>query len=122
MTGSEERTDDGTGRGGDESIVRDYYRAIDEGAYGNLEELLAPGFAQRRPDRTIEGRAAFVRFMREDRPMTETSHRVAEVIVAEGRAVARGELLDGDGEAVFGFADVFSIREGRLAALETYTR
>ncbi|MFC4988988.1 nuclear transport factor 2 family protein [Saliphagus infecundisoli] len=121
MTGSADETDGAAGERV-ESAVREYYRAIDAGAYGDLEALLAPGFVQRRPDRTIEGRESFVRFMREDRPMTDTSHRLEEVIVADGQAVVRGELLDGDGESVFGFADVFSARGGRLVALETYTR
>lgn len=108
--------------GGIESTVRSYYRTIDEGAYDDLRGLLAPEFVQRRPDRTLEGREAFVQFMREERPMTDTSHRIEEVFVADGRAVARGDLLDSDGGPVVEFADVFSLREGRLAALETYTR
>ncbi|MCU4973664.1 nuclear transport factor 2 family protein [Halobacteria archaeon AArc-m2/3/4] len=126
---------DGDGDGGDEdsaeSLVRAYYRALDDHEYGTLESLLEPAFTQRRPDRTFEDREAFVRFMREDRPMTDTSHEVLAVIVgsgdgdengAENRVAVQGRLLDGSGDAVFRFADVFTLEDGRIRRLETYTQ
>ena len=36
--------------------AREYYRAIDEGDYAALSDLIADGFVHGRPDRTIEGR------------------------------------------------------------------
>lgn len=123
---------DGDRRDSAESLVRAYYRALDDREYGTLESLLEPAFTQRRPDRTFEDRAAFVRFMREERPMTDTSHEVLTVIVGgddgdespdgESRVAVQGRLLDGAGEELFRFADVFTLVDGRIRRLETYTQ
>ncbi|MDZ5811010.1 nuclear transport factor 2 family protein [Halorubrum sp. AD140] len=103
-----------------ESLARAYYAALDAGDYDRLRELLAPDFVQRRPDRTFEGRDRFVTFMRDERPMTDTTHAV-DAVYPEGPGVAvRGRLLDADGDELFAFVDVFDVSEGRLAALETY--
>lgn len=111
-------------------LVRRYYDALDDHAYDALTDLLAPGFVQRRPDRRFEDRTAFVRFMREERPATDTSHEIVEVVVdrtteapTTGSLVAvRGRLLDGDGALLFEFADHFEIKSGSIVRLETYTR
>ncbi|WP_050032439.1 nuclear transport factor 2 family protein [Halorubrum halophilum] len=101
-------------------LVRAYYDALDAGEYDRLAALLDPEFVQRRPDRTFEGRDRFVAFMRDERPMTDTSHAV-DAVYPEGPGVAvRGRLLDADGDELFAFVDVFSVEGGRLAALETY--
>lgn len=108
-----------------EATVRAYYAALDEGAYDEFDELLVPGFVQRRPDRTFEGREAFVAFMRDERPITDTTHALDTVFDAGGGdAVAvRGRLLDADGEELFPFVDVHQLAEnGRIERLETYTR
>ncbi|MFC7070434.1 nuclear transport factor 2 family protein [Halobaculum lipolyticum] len=121
-----------------EATVRAYYRAIDDGEYDDLAALLAPGFVHDRPDRTLSGRASFVRFMREERPRTDTEHAVdavyrrsrddadgagedasdgdasdADASDADAAEVAvRGRLLDAaDGTALFGFVDVFRVGE-----------
>ena len=103
------------------ALVRRYYDALDEHDYAALESVLAPEFVQRRPDRTFEGRESFVRFMREGRPNPDTTHEL-EAVVADGEAVAvRGRVLDGDAE-LFEFADFFALEDGRIVALETYSR
>lgn len=106
--------------------AREYYRALDSGSYDDLAVLLAPEFTHYRPDRTIEGREAFVEFMREERPMTDTTHEVLSVLESGGDVAVRGRLLDGDGEEVFGFVDVHEFATGRkgkrIAAIHTYTR
>jgi ketosteroid isomerase-like protein len=121
-------------------LVRAYYRAVDAGAYDRLADLLAPGFVQRRPDRTFEGRDAFVRFMREDRPRTDTEHAVdalyrrvdgdggvgdgispADASDADAEVLARGRLIAADGTELFAFADSFRVADGRLRSLRTYT-
>jgi len=101
-------------------LARAYYDALDAGDYERLRALLDPDFAQRRPDRTFEGRDRFVAFMRDERPMTDTTHAV-DAVYPEGPGVAvRGRLLDADGDEVFAFVDVFDVADGRLTALETY--
>ena len=103
-----------------ESLARAYYDALDAGEYGRLEALLDPEFVQRRPDRTFESRDRFVAFMRDERPLTDTTH-VVDRVFPEGPGVAvHGRLLDADGEEIFAFTDVFDVDGGRLAALETY--
>ena len=101
-------------------LVRAYYDALDAGEYDRLAALLDPEFVQRRPDRTFEGRDRFVAFMRDERPMTDTTHVVDRVYPAGPGVAVRGRLLDADGDAVFAFVDVFSVDDGRIAALETY--
>jgi len=112
-----------------EETVRAYYRAVDAADYDALAALLAPEFVHDRPDRTLDGRDAFVRFMREERPRTDTAHRLdavyASVDAAVPEVVARGRLLGDDGEELFGFSDVFRFASGDANAavdhLTTYT-
>jgi ketosteroid isomerase-like protein len=103
-------------------LARAYYEAIDAAAYDRLRGLLAEGFVQHRPDRTLEGADRFVRFMREERPETDTTHAVEEVYTSENGVAVRGRLLRADGSEWFGFVDTFRVEDGRLAALSTYTR
>jgi len=102
--------------------ARAYYRAIDGDDYDLLAALLAEGFVHDRPDRSIEGRERFVRFMREERPQTDTSHPVDGVYRDDGEVAVRGRLLAADGERIAGFVDVFSFTEGRIDRIDTYTR
>ncbi|MFB6195160.1 MAG: nuclear transport factor 2 family protein [Haloplanus sp.] len=110
----------------DESTVRAFYAAIDDGAYDRLRSLLDPEFVHRRPDRTLDGRERFVRFMREERPRTDTTHVVETVCVcapdadADATAFARGRLRSTDGDDLFGFVDVHRVGE-RIRSLTTYT-
>jgi hypothetical protein len=80
--------------------------------------------------------------MREERPMTDTTHDLLSVYRAiesgegseDGRnderdeVAVRGRLLDSEGTALFGFLDVHEFVEGdadaeaRIAATYTYTR
>ena len=101
--------------------ARTYYRAIDDESYDTLRSILAPEFVQERPDRTLDGPDRFVRFMREERPMTDTTHAI-DALYGDDREVAvRGRLLRG-GESLFGFVDVFSFEAGEVTRLRTYTR
>ncbi len=101
-------------------LVRAYYDALDAGEYDRLADLLDPAFVQRRPDRTFEGRDRFVAFMRDERPMTDTTHAVDAVYPHGPGVAARGRLLDAADAELFAFVDVFDVDDGRLAALETY--
>lgn len=103
--------------------ARAYYRAIDDDDYELLEAILAPEFVHSRPDRTIQGREPFVRFMRSERPQTDTTHPVQGVYRADDGSVAvRGQLLDADGDPIVGFVDVFEFGDGAIQRIETYTR
>lgn len=107
--------------------VRAYYDALDAGDYDRLERLLAPDFVQVRPDRTFEGRAAFVTFVRDERPVRDTTHELAAVYRADGDAgavelAARGSVERADGSTLVRFVDAFTVVDGALARLETYTR
>ena len=96
-----------------EATARAYYRAIDAADYDALAALLAPEFVHDRSDRTVDGRTAFVRFMREERPRTDTEHAVDAVYVGSdgtdraGEVAVRGRLLGDDGAELFGFVDAF---------------
>jgi ketosteroid isomerase-like protein len=107
-------------------VVRRYYESIDAGAYDRLADLLTPGFVQRRPDRTFEGRERFVRFMRDGRPRTDTEHDLETVCVRvddDGTtAFVRGRLRSTDGETLFAFVDVHRVTGERISSLDTYTR
>ncbi|GCF13636.1 hypothetical protein Harman_15710 [Haloarcula mannanilytica] len=117
--------------------ARAYYDAIDGDDYDQLTSLLAPSFVHDRPDRTIEGRERFVRFMREERPQTDTTHPLDGLYhspesgreePADGdepetdEIVVRGRLLDADGERIVGFVDVFTFVGDDIERIETYTR
>ncbi|WP_440763687.1 nuclear transport factor 2 family protein [Natronorubrum sp. DTA7] len=104
-----------------EALVRQYYDALDRHEYGVLEDVLAPEFVQKRPDRTFEDRKSFVRFMREDRPNPDTNHELEGVIADGERAAARGRVRDGE-RVLFEFADFFECADGRIVRLETYSR
>jgi len=103
--------------------ARTYYRALDGDDYEVLADLLAPGFRHVRPDTTIEGRDRFVRFMREERPVRDTSHPVDAVYDRRdgGEVAVRGRLLDPDGTRMVQFVDVFSFEDGAVAQIRTYT-
>ena len=105
------------------SLARAYYTAIDAGDYDRLESLLAPEFVHDRPDRTIEGRDAFIEFMRSGRPLTDTTHPIEGVYTeTDGAGVAvRGRLCRADGSVITAFVDVFTVSDGRLRALTTFT-
>ncbi len=105
------------------ALVRRYYDALDDHEYETLEGLLDPTFVQRRPDRTFDGREAFVRFMREERPNPDTSHELDAVVAEDGgnRVAARGRVLEGETE-LFEFADFFELENGSIVRLETYSR
>ena len=103
------------------SLARSYYRHIDGGAYDELAEVLAEGFRHVRPDRTIDGPDAFVRFMRDGRPMTDTSHLVEALYVGDGRVAVEGRLVRDDGGELFRFVDTFRFDGDRIAQVRTYT-
>lgn len=103
------------------SLARAYYRHIDAGAYDALGGLLTESFRHVRPDRTIESREAFVRFMREERPMTDTTHLVETLYVGDGNVAVEGRLVRADGGELFGFVDAFRFDGDLIARIRTYT-
>ena len=103
------------------SLARAYYDTIDEGAYEDLRALLADGFRHVRPDRTLEGPDTFVRFMREDRPMTDTTHVLETLYAGDGRVAVEGRLVRTNGGELFRFVDTFGFEGDRIGRVDTYT-
>lgn len=102
-------------------LAREYYRHVDDGAYDALSTLLDDSFVHVRPDRTIEGADEFVRFMRDDRPLTDTEHRVETVYEADDKAAVEGRLRRATGARLFDFVDTFDVVDGRITRIRTYT-
>ena len=111
------------------AAARSFYAAIDEDRYDDLADLLAVEFVHQRPDRTFEGRGAFVAFMRDDRPRTDTTHELDAIYAAGngddpargGEVAVRGRLLGADDGRLFGFIDVHTLADGAIARVRTYT-
>ncbi|WP_254839964.1 nuclear transport factor 2 family protein [Natronomonas marina] len=101
--------------------AREYYRAIDDGDYAALSDVLAGGFVHERPDRTIEGREEFVAFMRSGRPETDTEHVVETVYENGDGAAVEGRLVRADGTEWFGFVDTFAVGDRGIRRIRTYT-
>lgn len=104
-----------------EAVARAYYAAIDEDRYDALEALLAPAFIHDRPDRVLEGPEESVRFMREERPLTDTIHAIEATYRNGERIAVRGRLSRDDDEALFSFLDVHTVEDGRISHLRTFT-
>jgi ketosteroid isomerase-like protein len=102
-------------------LARAYYEAIDADEYERLRGLLADDFRQERSDMTLDGADAFVRFMRDDRPETDTTHAVESVYESSDGVAVEGVLRQADGSVWFRFVDVFRVEDGRVAFLRTYT-
>jgi len=102
-----------------EAVARAYYAAIDEGRYDDLGALLDPAFVHDRPDRVLDSPDEFVRFMREDRPLTDTTHAVEAIYRNSDRIAVRGRLRHDD-EVLFPFLDVHTIENGRISHLRTF--
>lgn len=102
-------------------VVRSFYQAIDEKQYDDLRDLLSPEFAHQRPDRALGGREAFVTFMREKRPRTDTIHELDGLYENESGVAARGRLVGNDGERLFGFVDVHTVEDETIVRVRTYT-
>jgi ketosteroid isomerase-like protein len=105
-----------------EALAREYYRAIDADDYDALTSVLAPAFVHVRPDRTIDGRDAFVRFMRDERPETDTSHSIDAIYTGADGVAVQGSVAHADGTHWFDFLDVFAVSDDSLTRLQTFTR
>lgn len=102
--------------------VRDYYRALDEGEYDRLADVLAADVVQERPDMTLDGREQFVAFMREERPVRDTTHPIEAIYrQADGEAIAaQGRLVGPEDGLITRFVDVFTFEGDSIQRIETY--
>ena len=103
------------------TLVEKYYLCLDDDEYEALRSILHPDFVQHRPDRSFEGREAFVEFMRDERPQTDTTHRVDTLLESADGLAASGRLLDSEGDELFAFIDVFRFDGGRIRAVDTFS-
>jgi ketosteroid isomerase-like protein len=105
------------------TVVERYYDALDTHEYAAFDDLLDPAFVQQRPDRRFEGREAFVRFMRDERPNANTTHELDQIVDGGDDVAVRGRVLGDGSEAIlFEFADFFDVEDGKIVRLETYSR
>jgi len=110
-----------------EDKVREYYDALDEKRYDDLEEVLASDVVHHRPGGTLDGRQELIEFASDGRPTEDTTHKI-DGFFTEGPKVADGSevaavgrfVRDTDEEVVFDFLDVF---EGgkKIDVIRTYT-
>ena len=104
------------------TLVSEYYRCLDEDEYETLRSILHPEFVQHRPDRSFDGREAFVEFMERGRPQTETTHSVESLLESTASLAAYGRLFDADDTELFSFIDVFRFDgNGRILAVDTFS-
>ncbi|MXR50337.1 DUF4440 domain-containing protein [Halovenus sp. WSH3] len=105
-----------------EALVRTYYESLDSQNYDQLAGILSEEFVHERPEMTLTGRDEFLSFMRDGRPMTETTHPIERIYRAtDGSDLAvRGRLV-ADGETITGFVDLFTLSDERIERIETYT-
>jgi len=101
--------------------VERYYHTIDADEYEELRALLADDFVHDRGDMRLDGADAFVAFMRDDRPDTETSHELTAIYESDAGVAAEGTLRRASGEPMFSFVDTFRFENEKLYALTTYT-
>ncbi|MDY6764622.1 MAG: nuclear transport factor 2 family protein [Halobacteria archaeon] len=109
-----------------EDRVRKYYTCLDRDLYDDLADILAQDMVHYRPDRTIEGRDTFISFMRDKRPLKDTTHEIESIYRKLGSAdqeiAVRGSLKQGD-DALFEFIDVVSFdQDRRIKSIYTFTR
>lgn len=111
------------GRDRQKDLVSAYYESLDTQTYDRLETLLHPEFVHERPDMTLSGRDEFIRFMRDDRPNTDTSHPIDALYPADNSAeiAVRGRLLSADDALITGFVDIFSFDAERIERIRTFT-
>ncbi|NHN42024.1 hypothetical protein G9C85_10335 [Halorubellus sp. JP-L1] len=102
-----------------QATVRAYYATLDDERYDDLRNVLAPGFTQRRPDRTFDDREAFLSFVTEDRPHQDTDHVLDGVFVrddpetsADVRTPAAGRSVGDAGADDTGAADAWTPTAG----------
>lgn len=104
------------------TLVAEYYRCLDDDEYETLRSILHPEFVQQRPDRRFEGRAAFVEFMQTERPQTDTTHRIEDVLESTTHIATYGTLFDAEDTEIFSFIDVFRFDDnGRILSVETFS-
>lgn len=102
-----------------EQLSRAHYECLDSGDYERLESILTATFVHERPDMTLSGREEFVTFMREQRPRTDTTHRIETVYLSDDGTAVEGRLV-ADSETLTGFVDLFEFDDGRIDRIDTY--
>ncbi len=105
---------------GKRRAVDQYYRCLDEHCYDTLRKLLSEKFTQRRPDRSFGNPDEFIGFMRGDRPVMDTRHRIESVEIHDDQITASGRLEGPGGKILFRFEDRFEFDDqGKILQLTT---
>lgn len=107
-----------------ETVVRNYYDAVDDERYDDLVALFAEDVRYERPGQgAIEGREELREFYLEGRPLEEGSHEVVDLVVEEETVAVRGTFSgrqDG-GDVAFAFADFHEFEDGKIARRYSFT-
>jgi len=110
---------------GMESRVRAYYDHVDDEEYEELFALFDESIVYERPGQDdIRGMEAFRRFYLEERPLTDGSHTIHDVVIDGDTAAVRGTFTgrQGDSRVEFGFADFLVFDEdAQITHRYTYT-
>jgi ketosteroid isomerase-like protein len=107
------------------AVVESYYRHVDAGNLDAVFDLFADDVVYHRPGQPpLEGLAAFERFYRDERSITDGTHAVQTALV-DGDAVAvRGQFtgtMDGD-HVELGFAEFYHFDDaGEITARWSFT-
>lgn len=103
------------------TLTKKYYTALDDKNYDELAEIISRNFQHKRPDKTLEARD-FIEFMKNERPLKDTTHELNTVYQAEPNQVAVEGALKHQNEVLFRFIDAFTIEDNRIQEIRTYTR
>ena len=106
------------------SILNEYYSLVDANEYDDLYTLFSDDVTYERPGtETIQGKAEFRHFYEHERPLSNGSHSVDQIIVDGNTAVVKGQfagILDGT-HVSFGFADIHVFDGSQITDRYTYT-
>jgi uncharacterized protein len=107
-----------------ETVVEEYYDAVDNERYHDLVDLFAEDVRYERPGQgAITGREELREFYLEGRPLDEGSHELHDIVVEGTNAAVRGSFSGRQhgGSVEFGFADFHEFEDGKIARRYTFT-
>ncbi|MCL9818080.1 nuclear transport factor 2 family protein [Natronocalculus amylovorans] len=106
------------------SILEEYYALVDANEYEKMYTLFSDDITYERPgSETIYGKDDFRRFYEKERPLSDGSHSIDQILITENTAAVKGHFSGRQNgkEVSFGFAD-FHVFDGKqITDRYTYT-